>query len=45
MKKRKHLPHGVGIVERGWRKNSRIERGRTIERLRLADHHERRMRP
>lgn len=29
--------HAVGIVERNWRKNTRIERTRTLERLKLAD--------
>lgn len=34
---KKDRRHAVGIVERNWRKNTRIERTRTLERLKLAD--------
>lgn len=45
---KKDRRHAVGIVERTWRKNTRIERTRALERLKLADrlaHDQRRVRP
>lgn len=47
-KKAQHQRHTAGIVERGWRKNCRIDRTRILERLKLADrlaHDRRRAQP